>query len=427
MPGTTRNHEEACMTRTSHPDIQTWENWLGNERFDTRLVTPNDEAAVVELVRLARSEGAPLRVVGTGHSSTPLLRSMDGFLLSLDNMRGVLSGDAERARARVQAGTKISELGDPLWEYGMSLTCQGEIDRQAIAGAIATGTHGSGRRLGSVSAALRRARIVTGTGEIVEVDESTPDELRAAQVSMGMLGVMTEIDLQISPAYQIHEWLGYVPFDVVQPHILDLADTHRNFSILWFPTHQAAVNFDILRPDGSSGADIAFVKIYEEGPVDAGPIAQYGQVQRVDRSYRIYPDVWEPLFYEMEYMMPIEDGLTCLPKLRQMILDDYPENHMPVELRFVKADEGLLSQNYGRDSAVLSVTTEPGNPQEKFFERCDALFTQHGGRPHWGKLHYTSVERLTEQFPGYQRFCEIRRQFDPDGVFLNDYLRPLFA
>ena len=414
------------MTSTALPDLQTWENWLGNERFETRHVAPSDEASVADLVRLARSEGKELRVVGTGHSSTPLLRN-SGLLLSLDNMRGFLSADTARFRARVLAGTKIRELGEPLWENGLSLTCQGEIDRQAIAGAIATGTHGSGRRLHSLSGCLRRARIVTGTGEIVEVDESTPDELRAAQVAMGMLGVMTEIELEVSPAYEISECLGWVPFDAVFPHALHLSETHRNFSILWFPTDQAAVNFDLAPPDGSGGADVGFVKIYDVGPVDAGPIAQYGEVRRVDRAYRVYPDDWEPLFYEMEYMLPVEGGMTALPELRQMILDEYPDNHMPIELRFVAADDAFLSQNHGRESVVLSVTTAPGNPQAGLFERCDALFTAHGGRPHWGKLHYTSVERLTEQFPGYPRFCEIRRQFDPDGVFLNEYLRPLFA
>ena len=414
------------MTSISLPDLQTWENWLGNERFETRPVAPHDEGTVVDLVRSARSAGTQVRVVGTGHSSTPLHRN-NGLLLSLDNMRGVLSGDADRRRARVYAGTKIRELGDPLWDLGLSLTCQGEIDRQAIAGAIATGTHGSGRRLQSLSGCLRRARVVTGTGDIVEIDESTPDELRAAQVSMGMLGVMTEIELEVSPAYEITEWIGYPSFDAVFPHALDLSETHRNFSILWFPTHEAGVAFDLAPPDGSSAADVAFVKIYDVGPVDAGPIAQYGAVQRVDRSYRVYPDPWEPQFYEMEYMLPIEGGMECFPELRQIILDEYPDNHMPVELRFVAADDAFLSQNHGRESAVISVTSAPGKPQAGFFERCDALFTAHGGRPHWGKLHYTSVERLTEQFPGYPRFCEIRRQFDPDGVFLNEYLAPLFA
>ncbi len=414
------------MSITELPDQTRWTNWLDNESFLTRLVKPSNESEIVDVVNLARSRSEQVRVVGTGHSSSPLHRN-NGALISLDNMRGVISGDVSRNRAVVHAGTKIRELGDPLWDLGLALTNQGEIDRQAIAGAIATGTHGTGLRLPSISSKLRRARIVTGTGDIVEVDESTPDELRAAQVSMGMLGVMTEIELEVSPAYEIHEWIGYVPFDVVFPRSLELAQRHRNYSFLWLPTHQTAVNFDIVPANIPDASDHCFVKIYDLDDPDTGPIADYGEVRRVGRSYHIYPDAWEPLFYELEYMMPVDSGLECLPKLRHMIQQDFPDSNMPVELRFVAADDAFLSQNYGHDTVVLSVTTEPGKPLRDFFDRCHTLFTEHGGRPHWGKIHQTSVENLRNQFPKYERFREVRRQFDPDGVFLNEYLAPLFG
>lgn len=408
------------------PARTTWSNWLDNEVFDTHLATPRSEQEVIDLVRLARAESQCLRVVGTGHSSSPLLRT-DGILLSLDGMRGVVSTDAHRGRAVVRAGTKIRELGDPLWAGGLSLTNQGEIDRQAIAGAIATGTHGTGLGLRNISSALQRARIVTGTGEVVEIDESTPDELRAAQVAIGMLGVMTEIELAVSPAYELTEWIGFAPYEEIQPHLLDLARSHRNFSILWLPTHRTAINWQMLPPGGRDGADMCFIKVYDEGEVDAGPIADFGAVQSRDRSYRIYPDDWEPLFYEMEYMLPLDDGLACLPHLRELIRRDYPGSDMPVEVRFVAADDAYLSQNNGRASTVLSVSSEVGKPIGDFFDRCEELFVRHGGRPHWGKIHTTTAAQVREQFPDYERFCRIRRAFDPDGVFLNGYLEPLFA
>lgn len=413
------------MTILDLPEKSTWSNWLSNEVFETKLVLPDDEQQIVSIVERARSSSEQVRVVGTGHSSSPLHRN-NGTLISLDKLQGVVSGDVERQRAVVKPGTKIKQLGDPLWDLGLSLTNQGEIDRQAIAGAIGTGTHGTGLHLPSISSTLRRARIVTGTGEVVEVDASTPEELAAAQVAMGMLGVMTEIELAVSPAYEVHEWIGYVPFDDVFPHSLKLAETHRNFSILWLPTHQTAVNFDIVPSNISDASDYCFVKMYDLEDVDAGPIAAYGEVKRVDRSYRIYPDAWEPLFYEMEYMLPVDEGLACLPVLRQMIQQDFPESNMPVQMRFVAADDAFLSQNYGRPSVVLSVTTEPGKPMGDFFDRVHRLYTEYGGRPHWGKLHQTSVEALRSQFPQYDAFLDVRRRFDPDGVFLNEYLKPLF-
>lgn len=415
------------MSDLTIPKLASWSNWLNNEVFETHYVTPSSEDEVVEIVNLARQSSETVRVVGTGHSSSPLHRS--DVLISLDGMRGVISTDRAANRAVVHAGTKIRELGEDLWAGGLSLTNQGEIDRQAIAGAIGTGTHGTGLSLKSISSALTRARIVTGRGDVITVDESTPDYLAAARVSLGMLGVMTEIELAVSPAYEINEWIGYAPFDVVFPHSLELAQKHRNFSLLWFPTHQTAVNFDIVPENSQDASDICFIKIYEQDDteVDAGPVAEYGKVLRRDRSYRVYPDVWEPLFYEMEYMLPVNLGLECYAKVRDVMLAEFPTANMPVELRFVAADDVFLSQNYGRASAVISVTNEPGNQPAGFFERFDEIFTAYEGRPHWGKLHYTSVERLTDQFPKYERFKEIRRELDPDGIFLNDYLRPLFA
>ncbi|WP_375386115.1 D-arabinono-1,4-lactone oxidase [uncultured Microbacterium sp.] len=416
------------MTDTTLPEIAPWQNWLNNERFDTRHVIPHSEAEVLDIVNLARSRSENVRVVGTGHSSSPLCRN-EGFLISLDNLQGVISGDTERGRAVVHAGTKINSLGLPLWERGFSLTNQGEIDRQAIAGAIGTGTHGTGLQLKNISSALTRARIVTGTGKIIEIDESSPDHLAAARVSLGMLGVFTEIELAVSPAYELHEWHGFAPFDVVFPHSLDLATSHRNFSLLWFPTHQACVNFDTVPEGATDASDTCFIKIYEKSgtEVDAGPIAEYGSVRRTERAYRVYPDDWEPLFYEMEYMMPIDRGLACYAASRDVVREKFPQSHMPVQLRFVAADDSFLSQNYGRPSAVVSVTAEPGKIPDGYFETFDELFTAHGGRPHWGKLHHTSLERLDDQFPKVERFREIRRELDPEGVFLNSYLEPLFA
>lgn len=409
-----------------------WSNWLDNEVFDTHVAKPATEADVAAVIHDARANGQRVRVVGTGHSSTPLLRTAGpagpGVLLSLDNMRGVLGTDPDRGRARVYAGTKIRELGEPLWEGGVSLTNQGEIDRQAIAGAVATGTHGTGLGLGSVSSGLRSARLINGRGEVVQIDESTPDWLMAAQVSMGMLGVMTEIELAVSPAYSLTEWIGHVPFEVIAPKFLSLAETKRNFSILWLPSHQTGIDWELAPEDGSDATDVCFVKMYAaDGDVDPGPIAEYGSERRRDRAYRIYPDAWEPLFYEMEYMFSVEAGLQCLPKLRNMIRAQFPNSNMPVELRFTAADEGLLSQNYGRASAVLSVTGDANRYDEIFFDACEALFLQYHGRPHWGKLHKTTPELVRKQFPGHERFCKIRREFDPDGTFLNEYLHPLFA
>jgi len=190
----------------------TWTNWVGNQTCSpAAIVRPRDEDEVVAAVREAVAGGHRVRVAATGHSDTPVCLT-DGVMLELASLAGVVAVDRQRCRATALAGTTVAAFGDPLWDAGLSLANQGDIDTQQIAGAIGTGTHGSGITLGSFSAALRRARIVTATGDVLEVSESTPELLRAAQVAIGMLGVMTEVEVAVVPAYRIRERILHLPY-----------------------------------------------------------------------------------------------------------------------------------------------------------------------------------------------------------------------
>ena len=174
----------------------TWTNWAGNQSFAAHVEAPASEDEVVEHVRAAIARGSGIRALGAGHSFTPLIET-SGTVLSTDRLRGITDIDAAQQRVTVLPGTRIGEFGDPLWAAGLALANQGDIETQAIAGAIATGTHGSGPRLQSFSANLRACRIVNGLGEVVEIDATTPERLRAAQVAVGMLGVMTSLTLAV--------------------------------------------------------------------------------------------------------------------------------------------------------------------------------------------------------------------------------------
>jgi FAD/FMN-containing dehydrogenase len=407
------------------PEPRPWRNWHGNDRFDVRLAAPRDEREVVDLVRAARDRRTGIRLVGAAHSSSPIFQTA-GILVSLEALTGITGCTPDERRVSLLAGTRIHDLGDPLWHQGLALTNQGDIDSQTVAGAIATGTHGSGLGLQSMSAALRRARLVAGTGEVIEVDESRPELLHAAQVSIGMLGVMIELELAVSEAYELAEWIGHVPLPRLQPQILQLARAHRHFSFFWLNSHRAAATFGLEPPDGQTATDQCYVKLYDVDRVDPGEIGEYGAVRRVDRSYRIYPGSWPPGYVEMEYMMPLDSGLDAFGEIRRMVLSDFPDHGIPTEVRFVAADDGMLSQNQGRRSIVVSVSGELGTDYSRFLDRCEAIFVRHNGRPHWGKFHRISRERVGEIFPAYDRFRELRNELDPSGIFLNPYLSRLF-
>jgi FAD/FMN-containing dehydrogenase len=402
----------------------TWTNWAGNQTCEARVSAPASEAGVIEEVRRALAAGTGLRVAGAGHSFTPVVTT-SGTVLETTNLRGVTGIDAARRRVTALPGTTVGELGDPLWDAGLALANQGDIDTQAIAGAIATGTHGSGNALPSSSASLRACRLVDGHGELVEIDETQPDLLRAAQVAVGMLGVMTSLTIEAVPAYRLAERIEHWRFDDVLARWDELFAGHRHFSFFWLPSEGSAELYGLATPPSREMTDSCYVKLYDEAGDDVPDAATPGR--RVDRSYRIYPADFEPNFHELEYFVPLERGREAVEAMRELMLASQPAAIFPLEVRTTAGDEAYLSSNYGTATTVISVSGRPGEDYWPYLRAVDRLLGTFGARVHWGKLHFLTREQLAARYPESERFIEIRRRFDPDGVFLNDHLRPLFA
>src|SRR5256714_2444436 len=178
-------------------------SWAGNQRCTpARRISPTGEAGVQAAVRDATRAGQGVRVVATGHSFSPV-HLTGGTLIDVANLAGITLVDAAARRVRALPGTAVGAFGDRLWEQGLALANQGDIDTQGIGGAIGTATHGSGARLQSFSASLRSCRLVDARGEVVVIDGSAPDLLAAAQVSIGLLGVMTEVEIEGVPRYRL--------------------------------------------------------------------------------------------------------------------------------------------------------------------------------------------------------------------------------
>jgi FAD/FMN-containing dehydrogenase len=402
----------------------TWSNWAGNQSFAARVVMPASEDEVVAEVRRALAEGDGLRAAGAGHSFTPIVETR-GTVLELRGLRGIQGIDAASRRVTALPGTTIAEFGDPLWAAGLALANQGDIDTQAIAGAIATGTHGSGNALPSFSATLRACRLVDGHGELVEIDESRPELLRAAQVAVGMLGVMTSVTLEAAPAYRLRERIEHRPFADVLERWDELFAGHRHFSFFWLPSEASAQLYGLATPAGQRMTDTCYVKTYDEAgdddPDDATP------ARRVDRGYRIYPMELEANFHELEYFVPLERGREAAEAMRELMLASQPDAVFPLEVRTTAGDEAFLSGNEGRPSTVISVSGKPGDDYWPYLRAVDRLLGEFGARVHWGKLHFLTREQLAARYPQSERFIAIRRELDPEGIFLNDHLRPLFA
>jgi FAD/FMN-containing dehydrogenase len=401
-----------------------WRNWVGNQSFTPRWVgAPRDEEEVAGLVRHAVEQGGGVRVAGSGHSFTPVVET-DGLLLDVSALNGVLSTDAERRRVTARAATPIHGFYEPLWDAGLALINQGDIDDQQIAGAVATATHGSGSRFTSLSGAVRGMRLVTAAGEVRDIGEDEPDLLHAAQVAIGMLGVVTRVELEVTTAYRLRRRDVLWPWQDVMDRWHELVEEHRHFGFFWMPAEESGALYN-LDSHGEQMADRCYVKIYDEAAPDEPDGTADGV--RVDRCYRIYPMVYDPNFHELEYFVPLEKGPAALEAMRDLMLRSLPDSIYPLEVRTVGAEDAFLSPNHGTATTVISVSGKPGTDYWDYLRSVDALLAEFGARVHWGKLHFMTPERLHELYPRAADFIAVRRELDPGGTFLNDHLRPLFA
>ncbi len=400
-----------------------WTNWVGNQSFTPRAVVPvHDEAGVQEQVRMALAGGYGVSTAGTGHSFTPIVET-DGVLLDMESMRGVGAVDPGRKLATAGPKTQIGEFGDPLWEHGLALANQGDIDTQAIAGAIATATHGSGIHYPNFSAALRAARLVIGNGDVLVVDEDHhPELLPALQTSIGVLGIMTEVTVSVVAAYDLHARTDILGFDEMIERFFEDVAEYRHYGFFWMPTDASARLYNLK----DAGADQCVVKRYRELPPDS-PVGPLAAGERQGRSYHIYPMVYDPNFHEVEYFLPLEDSREILEEMRKLMLRWLPLSVYPLEVRVVAADDAWLSPNYHRDNLVVSISGEPGTEYWPYLRACDSLFAEFQGRPHWGKIHFMTPDRLARLLPRYEEFVDLRRRLDPTGVFLNGHTTALFG
>jgi FAD/FMN-containing dehydrogenase len=397
-----------------------WTNWVGNQTCEpAELATPASEDEVSALVASASA----VRVAGAGHSFTPVVAT-DGLLLDLSGLGGIRSIDAERRRVVVGPATTIGDFGEPLWAAGLALANQGDIVAQQIAGAVSTATHGSGLQLGCFSSSVRRVRLVTAAGDVVEVGEDDPELLHAAQVSVGMLGVMTELELEVATAYRLRERIEHWSWDEAWEGFDEVAREHRHYSFFWMPSEDSAALYGLASP-GESLTDRCHVKIYDE--VDPSTPDSDEPHRRVGPAHVIYPMVYEPNFHELEYFVPFERGREALAAMRELMLRSLPASVFPMEVRTVGRDDAFLSHSYQRETVVISVSGTPGTDYWPYLRDVDRLLGEFDARVHWGKLHFLTRDQLYERYPRADDFVEARRRLDPDGVFLNAHLAPLFA
>lgn len=415
-----------------------WRNWSGSVVSRPSSVhfprTDEDLRRVVE----ASGPGQTVRVAGSGHSFTPVARSDDVFV-SLEDYTGVTEVDEAAGRATVRAGTKLESLTTVLAEHGLMMENMGDVDQQTVAGAISTGTHGTGIDFGVLATQVAELRLLTADGEFRTLDLSHGDKFRAAQVSLGALGILTEVTLDLRPQYRLKEVEGPHDLEETLADVKRLREENRNFEFFWFPHTDVAVvkTLNETHERGSLGLAVeetvenayweAANRLGQAVPSLCGPLARLttnllNETVRVGPAHRVYPTTRDVRFNETEHGVPADDAVDAFRDVREYVEREGQDVMFPVEFRYVDGDDIPLSPAYGRDTAFIAVHTYYRKPYKEFFSGVYDVFERYDGRPHWGKLHDKTAADLAPLYPEWDTFRSVREEFDPDGLFLNDHL-----
>ena len=423
-------------------------NWSGYLTWDPKkILYPESEEEIQKIVKSAISENQKIRTIGSGHSFTPLCATND-ILISLDKYQGLISSDKDKLTATVKGGTKLFFLNELLHDKGMALENMGDIDQQSIAGAISTGTHGTGLSFGNISTQILNITFINGLGEKVTCSsEKNSDIFKAAQISLGTLGIITEVTLQCVPSYKLELIINRSTLEETLSNYKSINQKNRNFEYYWFPNTEyvmTKVCNTTNDPVDKSGVknyfqdyvleNYAFKLICEfakafpsksiwTSKFSAKTISYH---RKVNYSHKVLVAPRLVKFNEMEYNVPLEAYNDVIKDIVKWINKNNKTVHFPIENRFVKADDIYLSPSYQRDSAYIACHVYNKKEFTHFFSSLEEIFLSYNGRPHFGKINHFNKELMSKSYPKFNEFCKIREMNDPANIFMTDYMNQLF-
>jgi L-gulonolactone oxidase len=393
-------------------------------------------------VAAAAAAGRTVSVAGSGHSFTETALS-DGTLVDLAALRGVLDADRSSGLVRVAAGTVLGELNEELHRLGLAMENLGDIDRQTVAGAISTGTHGTGARLRNISAQVEAVELVLADGSVRELGADETELLRAARVGIGALGAISAVTLSCVPAFTLARVDSPLPREEVLDSFAERAEAHDHFELFTFPYADSALvlernrSDEAARPRGRAGAFLNDV-VLENWALEA--LSATGRAlprtipalsrlaarlatgsRSLDRSDRIFANERRVRFTEMEYALPREHGPEAARRVIEWVRQSRYPVFFPIEVRVAAGDDALLSPSHQRDSAYIAVHQYRGMEWRPYFEAVEAIMDEYSGRPHWGKRHFQTAATLAQRYPRWADFQSARDQLDPGRAFTNPY------
>lgn len=424
-----------------------WRNWGRAETSRPAWVArPTSVDEVVAVVRRARELGLAVKAVGASHSFTGIAAA-EGVQVDLAGLDGLLHVDPENRWVTLGAGTNLYQLPALLAPHGLAMENLGDIDRQTIAGATSTGTHGTGGAFRGLAAQLVAATLVTADGGVLRVSASENAELwPAVRLGLGALGILTDLTVQCVPAFTLEARERPEPLEAVLESFEERVAASDHFEFYWFPhTTSALTKTNTRLPVNAPRAPLGGVRRWFDDTLMSNGVfratctvgtALPGAVPGINRlatrltGNRDFTDVSTAVFTtkrtvrfrEMEYAIPRAAVPEALRAVRSLIDSRGWRVSFPIEVRAAAADDLWMSTAHARETGYIAVHRYYREDHHEYFRAVEGIMRGFEGRPHWGKVHYQTAETLAALYPRFSDFTAVRDRLDPDRVFTNPYL-----
>jgi len=419
-----------------------WKNWSGSQVcYPEFRKAPATIEALQELIISSKGQ---IRPVGSGHSFTPLVPTND-TIVSLSKLSGLVGHDEEKNQATILAGTRLGDIGEPLASVGQALLNMPDIDEQSLAGALGTATHGTGRNIGCMSSFVEGLKLMTANGEIIECNRTkNTDIFNAARVNLGALGVVTEVTMQNAPKYRLKRETTWMPIEEILESAEHISNNNRNFEFYYIPftgmgftdvqnitTEPVSETDKLDQNDGAEDLKLARDMLSWSPKIREFVLGTYmktiSKEITIANSWQNYASERNVRFNEMEYHLPRENMVKAFAEIKNVVEKNFPEVFFPFEIRYIQGDDIWLSPFYGRETCSIAVHRFFEEDYKPLYAAVEPILKKYEGRPHWGKINTMNTQQFKQHYAKWDDFNEVRRQLDPQGKFLNQYLKSLFV
>lgn len=426
-----------------------WVNWSETQSCRPRQIAyPSTEIELVECIHSAIKSNLKVKVIGSGHSFVGVALT-DGLLIDLSKYNQIIDVDAQNKQVTVQVGKKLEDLNPEIWNHGLAMSDLSDIQYQSVAGAISTGTHGTGLEFGCLATQVVAARVISGEGEVIDCSPQKDSGLfRSAVIGVGAAGILSTVTLQLEDAFNLHALEMPLPFDSVVGQQDDFVKDNEHFEYFCHPDLNVALTKRNNRTAKPGQSLSPFGRWYHDEFV-SGCLPKLTRLAKkafpqlskhltheimlvarddyIDRSYLVFTSERKQYGCEMEYFIPRKHAKEALTRVLDFIHRSGLKISMPIEVRWTAADSFPISMCYGRETTSIAIHVEMGERYENYFVPVETIMMEYDGRPHWGKMHFQTSTTLAPLYPEWDEFQKARRILDPKGIFENEYTKRVFG